>query len=191
MVTGAFAKQPEIIKILLLTLTSLILINCAATRPKPGFHHNQDGTIEMFKRFEQVMDKDYIHHWSGNVYFIPRNEKSLIKKGGGFKEIYEIWGTPDWVRRPYKSNHGDKVHEWVYLDLNQMFQFVDGKVVYEGPVTDYEQLLIRRGYPQRAINLRESNGEIISTLIYTTIWGSELDQYRFENGMLSFREEGI
>ena len=189
--TETLARQHRFIPFLLLVFAGLILVNCAATKPKPGFHHKQDGKLDMFKRFEQVIDRDLLHHWSRHAYFIPRDKMSLVKEGEAASEIIEIWGRPDWIRRPFESNSGDKVHEWIYLDLNQMFQFVDGMLVYEGPVTDFEQTLIRRGYPQRAMTLRESNGKVITILIYTKIWGSRIDQYRFVNGMLSFQEEGI
>ncbi|MCX7766259.1 MAG: hypothetical protein N2246_06105, partial [Candidatus Sumerlaeia bacterium] len=44
---------------------------------------------------------------------------------------------------------GDRVQEWVYWDKQRVVQFVEGQLVWDGMLTDYEKVLILHGRPNK------------------------------------------
>jgi len=106
------------------------------------------------------------------------------------RPIVEQYGRPDWVRRPFRSFQAELVNEWIYLDRAQVFQFIGGELIFQGPLTDYEQILLRHGYPDRSIDISEESGRQIDVLVYTGIFLPSLQQYYLANGKIVQMQEG-
>ena len=99
------------------------------------------------------------------------------------------------MRKPYRSIGDERVQEWIYLDRAHLFQFVGKQMVYEGPLKDYEQILIERGYPDRAVVSHEEGKMCVDVFFYTQIFNVypdsfKLDEYHFVNGNITQSQEG-
>ena len=67
-------------------------------------------------------------------------------------------------------------------------------MVFEGPLTDYEQILLRRGYPDRNELLTDEMGGIVDVLIYRKSnppRGSRMSVFYLVNGTVIQGSEGI
>jgi hypothetical protein len=102
----------------------------------------------------------------------------------------KTWGRPDWVRKPFRSLEDERVSEWLYLDKGHIFQFVGEDLVFEGPLTDYEQTLLGRGYPDRDFSLRRENGEREDLFLYNRVFAPWLEEFKFRDGWIIQSQEG-
>jgi hypothetical protein len=103
--------------------------------------------------------------------------------------VVREWGQPAYLRGPFKTTQGDVTIEWAYHSTNHLFQFVDGTMVYEGPLTDQERTAITYGAPKEAIvSILEPNVRR-ETWIYrpTFLWGRE-HLVSFTNGKLTYEQ---
>jgi hypothetical protein len=166
----------------------LATVGCAHESRQP-FVYDADGVPQMYKRRERHIELDLVHHIRTRAY-LPPHSRFLKKLSDDQKPIVEEFGRPDWVRRPYRSFEGEAVNEWVYMDWGQVFQFVDDKLVYQGPLTDYEQILLKNGYPSRALSGRNDAKRRTDLLVYSGVFESKLQQYFMVDGKLTQMQEG-
>jgi hypothetical protein len=163
-------------------LLLLNLTGCALKNP-PRTQFDAEGNPILFKRMAKHMAVDYFYRWRHKAYNKPAgNFRYLLINEE--KQVFEDFGTPDYVRRPFSSEDGEKVNEWAYLGKNMLFQFINGDMVYSGPITDYEQILARHGYPDALIQAQSAEGVKTQVLIYGR-WGSDNNEYSLANGYLS------
>lgn len=129
--------------------------------PKPKFDYTDEGRAIMIKRFPYFPTQDICqfqkYRFAENklgVEHVARGKKlkrepdEILSEEQ--KEVLREWGQPDYLRGPYKSTRFDSVVEWAYHPLNHLFQWVDGVLVYEGPLTDQERVAITYGAPREA-----------------------------------------
>jgi hypothetical protein len=162
---------------------------CAARNPALVYRYDMAGIPHAFKRFEQCPQRDFLHHWMRKVYHKP--PKTVSPREGADQGVtLKEWGKPDWIRKPFRSMHNELVEEWVYINKGRVFQFTGDKLVYEGPLTDYEQVLLYRGYPDRAIQLRMETGNDLDVFIYRKVFSPVLEEMHFVNGLLTQAQEG-
>ena len=128
-----------------LVLVGLTLGGCA--RAKPQVAYRRSGDITTFKRYERHAERDFLHHFTRTAYRPPR--ASLKGSHLDQETIIETWGRPDYVRKSFLSLQGDRIEEWLYLDRQRVMQFVKGALIFDGPLTDLEQLYLQYGYPDR------------------------------------------
>lgn len=156
---------------------------------RPQLVHQPDGTSVTFKRYERTASRNFFHHAFRQIYSAPGEH--FIGDGVDQETILTEWGVPDYVRKPFKSLEGERVHEWVYLDEYRIFQFVKGELVYDGPLTDFEQTLMRLGYPDRMVTLVDDLGRVIHTLNYRAVlFPYRLDTLYFSNDVLVHSARG-
>jgi hypothetical protein len=170
--------------------------------PTPKFEYSDEGRAVMIKRFPYFPQQDicqfqkyrFVENRRG-VLDYPRRSKLKREPDERLSEeqraILREWGQPDYLRGPYKSTRGDSVVEWAYHPLNHLFQFVDGKMVYEGSLTDQERIAITYGAPRDVmVSVLEPNTRR-ETWIYHTWLGSYWREkvFSFTNGSLTFRQE--
>src|SRR5207249_2129508 len=105
--------------------------------------------------------------------------------------IIEQWGKPNYVRIPFDSLNGERVEEWVFMDKRHLFQFINHEMVYEGPLTDYEQLLLDRGYPDTSALTVGESGLLQQAMVYHNIFllGRE-ENYNLANDKIVYSFEG-
>lgn len=157
---------------------------------KPPFTYDYAGLPHTQKRIEASPELDYVTHWTRKAYVRP-SEHLHGAPDPRFQLVLEQWGTPDWIRKTFTSLEGDRVDEWIYLDQARLFQFIGDTLVYEGPLTDYEQTLLRRGYPDTSITVQTAEGWRSDTFIYNHLFMPRLEQYKFVDGMIVNSKEGF
>lgn len=174
---------------LMLLAGLLVLSGCTYHKARLPFHYNQAGIPEMVKRVERHPVRNWFHHWVREAYRRPSAE-FLVKPGTDAARIKNQWGKPDWVRKPFRSLANERVHEWIYLEEMRLFQFIGDQLVFEGPLTDYEQVLLQRGYPDYVFQTRYETGTDEEVFIYHGVFIPKLEQFHFMNGELTQSQEG-
>jgi hypothetical protein len=169
--------------------------------PVPKFDYTDEGRPIMLRRnpyFQVQGFPDYTRYkWVENtrgVEHVPRGfklkrepEEILSEEQ---RDILREWGQPDYLRGPTKSTRGDRVTEWAYHSQNKLFQFVDRKMVYHGPLTDQDRTSITYGAPKVVLaTLMEPNIRR-ETWFYSPrfLAGHEM-VFSFTNGKLTYQQE--
>jgi len=147
--------------------------------------------ICQFVRYRYVENKRGVEHLE-RCQKIKREPDEILSEQQ--KAVLAAWGQPDYLRGPYKSTRGDMVIEWVYHPLNRLFQFVDRKLVYQGPLTDQERTAITYGAPQEVIVSQVQPNVRRETWIYRPNWYvpysiSRERVFSFANGELVYSQE--
>ena len=168
-----------------------ILVGCSHTRPKPQLIHHRDGSMTTYKRYERLPQRDFFNRIVRKAYDVP-DAGDFDFSGQSQDILLEQWGRPDYVRKPFTSLQGEKVEEWVYLDQNRIFQFVDHELIFEGELTDLEQILMRKGYPDQGIDDRVPAGARSSThsITETFSFRENIETFNLANGWLVHGVEG-
>ncbi|HOE97852.1 MAG TPA: hypothetical protein PLS90_12165 [Candidatus Sumerlaeota bacterium] len=174
--------------LLALTLIGAAALAGCARQPRLPFRYDAEGFPVQDKRFERHVQRDFFHHFSRTVYD-PVTPPPYGYQGDK-QTVYEQWGLPDYERREFKSINGEEVDEWLYLPENRIFQFIGDVMVYDGPLTDYEQILLRRGYPSRCEVQMTDTGTRIDVFVYDGVFQPMLEEYHFQNGYLTQFQEG-
>lgn len=169
-------------------VAALSLGGCASTRSPLPQRLDAGGVPHSFKRAEQYPQRDYYHHCVRKAY---RKTNYMFEPVGRDQELTVTqWGQPDWIRKPFRSLENEKVTEWLYLKENHLFQFIGTELVYDGPLTEYEQTLLARGFPDRTHMVLRENGEREDLFVYTRLFTPWLEQFKFRDGRLIESQEG-
>lgn len=145
--------------------------------------YHPSGDVTSFKRHEAHPQRDFVHRFFRKAYRAANDDFDFASEEQ--EVLLEEWGRPTYLRNPFSSIEGEGVEEWVYLDQQRIFQFVDRGLVYEGPLTDFEMLLIRYGYPDRIQMTMSNMGPTLQKLFYRAMFGAgRLDIYVLSDGWL-------
>lgn len=174
---------------LALCLAALSWAGCARRTAWLPQRYDAAGIPHSFKRHEQFPQRDFLHHFVRRAYRKPAVWFGP-KEGTDPAVTFKQWGKPDWIRKPFRSFQNERVKEWIYLDKQRIFQFTGGQLVYEGPLTDYEQCLIARGYPDRTEQTFVETGTDGQIFVYTKVFAPWLEEFHFVNGMVLQSQEG-
>lgn len=166
------------------TVLAVVLAGCTVNHA-PRFHYGPDGEKIQFKRYEDHIALDFYHNQNPIIYTRTDALPLTPILSEEQQALLEAKGKPDYVREDYASDTKERVTDWVYYDHNVLYQFVEGGVVFEGPVTDYEKVLIRRGRPTEATTPTNQTGRRTDVLLYRKAFSDQLDQYVFSNGRLA------
>ena len=161
----------------------LLAAGCASSNKPLFIKYDADGKPVMEKRYRRYVARDFQTRWNARAY--NKNNTSgphfLLSKEQ--KDIKKKYGPPDYISPSYLSLRGDYVIEWLYLEKGVMFQFVNRRLAYEGPLSDKELTLVAYGYPDKALMLE--TGDIIrEEYHYYTLFGIARKQFNFVNGKL-------
>ncbi len=191
-------------------LAGLALIGCARTDARFTERIDEEGNVQARKRIDQHPKRDFLHHFTRDAYRAPRElasdgeERYALVFHGALRPVGDMvlvpetdefviakeWGKPDWVRKSFRSLLGERVDEWLYMDEDRMFQFVGGMLVYDGPVTDYERILIQRGYPDRHRSSQTDSGNRVDELVYQSVFFPWFEDFYLANGQIVQSQEG-
>jgi hypothetical protein len=156
---------------------------------KPQLNYNWTGEVTTFKRYELAPQRDLFHRFFRQAYHLPG--PNFAGDGADQATILTEWGAPDYVRKSFKSLQYERVEEWVYLDEFHIFQFVKNEMVYDGPLTDFEQTLMRYGYPDRMTTIINEKGRVIHTMLYKSLLlPGRLVNFYFSNDALVQTTQG-
>lgn len=96
---------------------------------------------------------------------------------------------PPAFKREFETFSGEQVLEWLNPEHNLCFQYIDGALVFQGPMRDLEHTLLRHGRPQRVVfNTAERNIRRV-TLVYERPFSLERQFYSFADGQLIYEEQ--
>ena len=171
-----------------LLIALLALGGCARRQSPLPFRYDAGGIPHAFKRVEVYPQRDFFHHCVRKVY--RRADQMFAPCGAEQEQTVQEWGRPDWVRKPFRSLENEKIVEWIYIDKGHLFQFVGTGLVYDGPLTDYEQTLLARGYPDHAHMVLRENGEREDLFVYNKLFVAWLEQFKFRDGKIVQSQEG-
>ncbi len=165
----------------ILLVCGLAMAGCVS-RPQVIYEH--DGSISSYKRYERHGERDFIHRFSRRAYRHPRPD--FYGRGDDQRLILEQWGDPDYVRKTFRSLQGERVVEWVYLDKKRVIQFIKHEMIFDGELTDLEQIMLRNGYPDRIVTTIGESRHVHQTLVYNSILTADrLDEYHLTNGWIN------
>ena len=159
---------------------------CAAGSP-PRWRYDAEGKPVQYKRYPRHIAVDYFTRFRRTAYVKVEQPLERLLSDEQRRWISDN-GQPDYCRRPFRSRLGERVEEWVYLTKNKLVQFVRGRVVFEGDVTDLEQTMIRYGYPRGAIIGQAEPGVERFTFVYGRPFDLEREVFSFADGKLLFSQ---
>lgn len=164
-ITGKNALARAATMITALLVVGFFAVGCGSTNRQPLYNVDDPLSVVPFKRSARHSHIDYIYTIKGEAY-------SKVKKPmkGRFtsseQDVLERHGQPDYVRKGYEALTGERVTDWAWWDRQVICQFVDGELVWEGPLTDKDEFLIRFGYPNHSWTQQVSDGVVRETWIY-------------------------
>lgn len=161
-----------------------VLLSGCMTNQAPRFLYGPDGEKIQFKRYEKNIARDWFRHQSRKIYDVCMAEPHDPLLSVQQVDVLTTHGKPDYMRVEFLADTKEYVTEWVYVERDKLFQFIQGELVFEGPVTDYEKVLIRFGRPDYAIGQSSHVGPRSDVFQYRGILVSDIDTYRFSNGQL-------
>lgn len=171
-------------KPLLLSIALVLGLATAGCVSRPQVIYERDGSISSYKRYERHGERDFIHRFTRRAYRLPRPD--FYGRSDDQRVILEQWGDPDYVRKTFRSFEGERVAEWVYLDKRRVIQFVKHAIVYEGELTDLEQIMLHNGYPDRLVTIIGESRHVHQTMIYNSIFTADrLDEYHLTDGWIN------
>ncbi len=137
-----------------------------------------------FKRFARHDEQDFINRMRAEAYYrrVQELEPPLSESQ---RDVIARHGQPDYIRRRFKSTSNELVDQWVWWDRDVTTQFVQGELVWEGPLTDMDKFLVRFGYPQKARFLDPVPGTRRDIWVYEGIWQAHRRQVTFTDEQLT------
>lgn len=170
------------ISLFFLIFISAALLSCSFNKPTLLNYINVEEPSQI-KRQMKYMQRPTLLHWSTVAY--KKNTKTLrFLLSPEQKEVIGKYGQPNYIRK-FRSTDKEVVYEWLFIDDNKLVQIINRKIAFEGPITDFEHVLIKRGYPSFVHHQLFNNDTIVrDTIIYEQVFGVEKETYSFENGKL-------
>jgi len=132
-----------------LILVVLVASGCGNTNRTPRYKVPEPLKIETFKRKTKHPAVDYMFQVKSTA-FSPVKKPITKRLSASQQDVLARHGQPDFIRRNFTAHTNEKVTEWAYVDRLVIAQFVQGELVFEGPLTNMDRYLIDHGYPRRA-----------------------------------------
>lgn len=141
-------QYQTLIKLFIFQLLLIVLVSCAFNTA-PRYNIEPDtGAVQFVKRYPKYPAYQELFFWRTKEYR-KNTDKLRWLLSEDQKEVISRYGQPDYLRRIFFSTRGDRVEEWVYWDKQRVVQFVEGQLVWDGMLTDYEKVLIIHGRPNK------------------------------------------
>ncbi|MBN1865728.1 hypothetical protein JW916_00400 [Candidatus Sumerlaeota bacterium] len=170
----------------LLALVLPVFAGCARS-PLTSLEFDAEGKPVELRREAKRHSVDFLHRFRAKAYdkttwwdvhMISDDQEAVLSENG----------RPDFVR-VFRSTDRERIVEWMYAEKNLLVQFRKGRQVFDGPVTDLERILLRRGYPRFYMVSRSEKGPKRQTLIYRYPLTTRIDTYSFSDGRLVSMDE--
>lgn len=136
----------------------LFAVGCGANDKRLDYIVVAPYEVETFKRREVHGTFDYLVNYRRTAYTEVKSQAQLRRMTPAKYEVLTRHGQPDFVRDAFKSSlTGELVDEWLYNDRQVVVQFVGGRLVYEGVMTEMDSFRLRFGYPNEMFNQPSSD----------------------------------
>lgn len=172
-----------------LILTSLIAATLAcSTIPATVHRTSEGGEIVQYKRYPKYMEYNLIHHIDRIAYRQAGEGDFNHRLSPQQQAVLMDLGKPELIRHSFKSRGEELVQEWLYLEKQRLYQFVEGMIAYEGPVTDQERILAEHGYPDHVSQMKfEGGGEWVHWE-YRVPLSVDMKQFTFSKDNLVYQQ---
>jgi hypothetical protein len=135
---------------LLLCAGALAASGCGNLNRVPRYDiTGEDKMPKQFKRYARHDEQDFLNRMRAEAYY-RRTQELEHPLSADQKDVILRHGQPDYIRRRFKSTSNELVDQWVWWDRDVTTQFVQGQLVWEGPLTDMDKTLVKSGYPSKA-----------------------------------------
>jgi len=162
----------------------LFAAGCAISNKPLFIRYDADGKPVMEKRYRRYAARDFQTRWNVRAYNKNNTSGPHFLLSQEQKDVKQKYGPPEYISSSYLSSRGDYVIEWLYLEKDVMFQFVNRHIAYEGPVSDKERVLVTYGYPDKA-QMVATRDIIREEYHYYTLFGIPKKVFNFVNGKLA------
>ncbi len=166
----------------LMSLLLVCLVAGCTTNKKPRFN-NEDGQVQQFRRYTGRPAADLLFRWDDRAF--ARVDSDI--DGVRFPDMLDVLdrhGRPDYKREDVKARRNEIFDEWVYWDRNVLCQFIQGQLVYEGPLLDSDKYLVNLGYPSTAYFQQYEEGPVREIWIYEHVLEAGSRTVSFSDGKL-------
>jgi len=144
------------------------------------------GEAQQFRRYTGRPAVDYFHRW-GHQAFRKVEEMKDTQLTEDVEDVLKRHGQPDYERRNVEAQGNETFTEWVYWERNVLCQFIQGELVFEGPLTDSDRILVTFGYPDKAFFQQYETGPVREFWIYQKLMGTDAREYSFSDGRMVFQ----
>lgn len=173
---------------LALAMALLLPLGCAPNLQPPPSDYLGGRLPQQFRRTTDYRSETFWSRLNSDAY--ERLERLPRNLSTDQQLIVQEFGAPGY-QREFESLEREDVIEWLNVDRDSLYQFIDGSLVFEGEIRDLEHVLLRRGYPYRVIYNIDYPGVERITFMYREVFGSGLEFYSFARGMLVHRERTL
>jgi len=171
-------------RIIIMIVGCLVILLGCSMNSKPLFlRYDAEGKPIMQKRYRRYIVRDFKTRFRKEAYKKNNTTGPHFLLSRDQVEVKEKYGPPEYIGISYLSLRKDHVKEWLYLKKGLMFQFVNRKLAYEGPLSDKERVLVLYGYPDDAYSTQAGEQEFIrENFYYYTLFGTSSKSFCFING---------
>ena len=138
------------LKLFFVIIASALVVGCAFNTAPRFDVEPSTGTPVMVKRYPKYPLWQELLFWKTKEYYKNTGKIRWLLSEDQKKTIAR-YGQPDYFRRVFFSTRFDRVHEWLYWDKQRVVQFVNGQLVWDGQLTDFEKILLLHGRPTKCI----------------------------------------
>jgi hypothetical protein len=163
---------------------SLALVGCNQSR-LPSYHMS-DGDPKQFRRYTGRPATDFIFRWNSQAFKKVSEDLDGVMTEDKV-DVLTRHGRPDYLRDDIKARSDEFFDEWVYWDRNVLVQFINGELVFEGPLLDSDRYLVQYGYPARAYHQQYEVGPVRETWLYDRLIDTNNMTVSFSDGVLAFQ----
>ena len=178
-------KQRSILCFFILFFAAMLFVTGCATGSRPLFiHYDLDGNPIQEKRYRKYLTRDFKNRWFKHAYKKNNSTGPHYLLSPDQKVIKERYGAPDYISPKFISMKNDYVREWLYWEEGIIFQFVNRRLIFEGPLSDSERILVLYGYPDYSVIYQSGKDYTREVLYYHPIIGLSEKCFSFVNGKL-------
>ncbi len=147
----------RIILLMILVGFAIGTAGCGLKNRVPRYHLDEEFNIVPFKRYSVHQEINYWHRFRRTAYDAVSNPLST-PLSEDMRSVLERHGQPSYVRENFESRTNELVDEWLFWDRKTTVQFIEGQLVYEGPLTDMDHYRVVYGYPDKAYSQQYEAG---------------------------------
>ena len=169
-------------------LAALALVaGACAPGVAPRWNYGGENPPSQYKRYPRNWAVDYFTRFR-RVAFVKVTRPLEDFLSDDQRKWISDHGQPDYRQRTFLSRESEWVDAWAYLAKERLVQFVRGRVVYEGPLTDLERTMITYGYPRGVLFTQAEPDTEFVTFVYSRPFDLEREVFAFANGKMLFRQ---
>ncbi len=164
-----------------LALSAMLALGCASNRTIPRADYQHGPLPHQHRRLHQWGSMAFWSRLSPDVYdaveSLPRDLS--VDQDLTVREF----GPPQWERE-FKSLDRERVLEWLNIDHGLVFHYIDGELVFQGPIRDIEHVMLRHGQPNRVLQSMTTAQVERVTFVYSRVFSLAREYHSFANGAL-------